>query len=78
MKETVESLLARIEHRDKNIKTLQTLEIHVSDNNGKMDQHTKLTEPPFWWDTFQSANISPNTVIFSEGNHRERNATIHT
>lgn len=50
----------------------QTLEIHISDNNGRTDQHTQLTEPPFWWDTFVSAKFPTNTVVFSEGNHRER------
>jgi hypothetical protein len=48
----------------------QTLEIHISDNNGFTDQHVQLDNPPFWWDVLNEARIPETTVIFSEGNHR--------
>lgn len=46
----------------------QTLEIHLSGNEGLFDSHALLDSKPFWWDGFCESDFSANTVIFSEGN----------
>lgn len=42
-----------------------TIEIHVSDNDGSRDAHQPLAAAPSWWPLLAHAN--PNAVIFSEG-----------
>lgn len=49
----------------------QTLEVHLSDNDGTRDAHVPLSEEPFWWDTLQSATLHKHTTIFTEGNQRK-------
>ena len=44
------------------------LEVHVSDNDGRSDQH-KDCDRPVWWDSVVPF-IHENCVVFSEGNHR--------
>lgn len=44
------------------------LEVHVSDNDGRGDQHRTCEGPAWWSDLIKS--INPDAVIFSEGNHR--------
>ena len=44
----------------------QTVEIHVSANDGGRDAHDVLTDAPWWWSCLQAAG--PNAVVFSEGN----------
>lgn len=52
------------------LRSPRCLEIHVSDNDGRRDQHRPLTQPPWWWDVFQEAcTQEPGPTIFSEGNH---------
>ncbi|MCL2591555.1 MAG: hypothetical protein FWD67_11980 [Betaproteobacteria bacterium] len=44
------------------------LEVHVSDNDGRFDQHAVCEEPPWWFSLLDRAHKS--AVMFSEGNHR--------
>lgn len=44
------------------------IEIHVSDNDGTNDSHRICHSPPWWHPLL--AHAHPETVIFSEGNHR--------
>lgn len=46
------------------------IEVHVSDNDGKGDQHRICTSRPWWWDLLDQ--INQNAVVFSEGNHRRK------
>ena len=46
------------------------LEVHLSDNDGRGDQH-RLCERPAWWSGLLES-VNPGAVIFSEGNHRMR------
>ena len=46
------------------------LEVHVSDNDGRGDQHRTCEQMPWWSALLES--INPDAVIFSEGNHRFR------
>lgn len=46
------------------------LEVHLSDNDGKGDQHQICTEPN-WWLPLLSV-IHPAAVVFTEGNHRRK------
>jgi hypothetical protein len=41
------------------------LEVHVSANDGRRDQHRPLTEPPWWWPLLEHRH--DQAVIFSEG-----------
>lgn len=41
------------------------LEIHVSANDGRRDQHLPLMEKPWWWPLLKHAHA--NAVVFSEG-----------
>lgn len=41
------------------------LEVHVSANDGRADQHFPLTAPPWWWPLL--ASIHPDATVFSEG-----------
>jgi hypothetical protein len=43
----------------------QTLEVHISGNNGRADSHALCDGQEFWWPLL--ANINPNAVIFNEG-----------
>lgn len=43
------------------------LEVHVSTNDGRGDQHRICAGTPWWIDCLPS--IHPHAVIFSEGNH---------
>lgn len=45
------------------------LEIHISGNDGKRDNHHVLEDEPWWFDVLMEANIS-NAVIFTEGNQK--------
>lgn len=49
------------------------LEIHVSANDGRGDQHDVCDEPPWWFALLAGAH--PAAVIFSEGNHRRERKT---
>lgn len=44
------------------------IEVHVSDNDGRWDQH-KVCDRPTWWSSVLPS-IHKNCVVFSEGNHR--------
>lgn len=46
------------------------LEVHVSDNDGRGDQHQVCRQPPWWYPLLY--HINPNAVVFSEGNHRRK------
>lgn len=41
-------------------------EVHISENNGKGDQHQRCRKPSWWHDCMKS--INSNAVIFYEGN----------
>lgn len=43
----------------------QCLELHVSGNDGRADQHQPLQEPPWWWDLLP--HLHADAVVFSEG-----------
>lgn len=44
----------------------QTIEVHLSDNDGHHDQHDILAKAPWWWGFLE--HINPAAVVFSEGN----------
>lgn len=44
------------------------IEVHISDNDGRWDQH-KVCDRPTWWSSVLPS-IHENCVVFSEGNHR--------
>ena len=44
----------------------QTLEVHLSDNDGRHDRHDILSKAPWWWPFL--THIHDNAVVFSEGN----------
>lgn len=48
------------------VSTSQTIEIHVSDNNGSQDRHERIEVEPWWWPMLYKAG--PNAVVFSESN----------
>lgn len=43
----------------------QTLEVHISGNDGRADSHALCDGQEFWWRLV--ANINPSAVIFDEG-----------
>jgi len=43
-----------------------TVEVHLSDNDGRSDQHQVLSETPWWWSCTDA--IHENAVVFTEGN----------
>ena len=43
----------------------QTLEVHISVNNGRADSHALCTGQEFWWPLMM--HVNPNAVIFDEG-----------
>lgn len=43
-----------------------TIEIHLSENDGRSDQHTIIKRKPAWWDRLLTANS--NAIVFTEGN----------
>ena len=53
----------------------QTVEIHISDNDGSRDQHRLLNAatPPWWWPLLNDSlpHLPYTTTIFSESNQRE-------
>lgn len=49
------------------LESANTIEVHVSDNDGKADRHATLTHQPWWWP--QLAHIHSDAVVFTEGNH---------
>ncbi len=42
------------------------LEVHLSDNNGRADQHAVLETEPTWWSLLR--HVHRGAVVFSEGN----------
>ena len=46
------------------------LEVHVSDNDGRADEHRLLARHPWWWPVLD--DVHPATVVFSEGNQRRK------
>jgi len=48
------------------ISSPNTIEIHVSDNNGTNDAHAVLEQTPWWWPAISHAG--PNAMVFSESN----------
>lgn len=44
------------------------IEVHLSDNDGRGDQHQTLTKEPWWLPLLPY--INPSSVVFTEGNHR--------
>jgi hypothetical protein len=44
------------------------IEVHVSDNDGRADQHHPCQETPWWACLLE--HINPGAVVFSEGNQR--------
>lgn len=47
----------------------QTIEVHLSANDGRRDSHSQLREPPWWW--AMRHHIHPSAVVFSEGSQRD-------
>jgi len=45
------------------------LEVHVSDNDGRGDQHRLCHEPPWWFDLLK--HVHTDAVVFTEGNQRQ-------
>lgn len=43
----------------------QTLEVHISANDGRSDSHALCNGQEFWWPLLK--HITPNAVIFDEG-----------
>lgn len=41
-----------------------TIEIHCSANDGRRDEHSQLTEEPWWWASL--AHVHPDAVLFTE------------
>lgn len=52
----------------------QCIEVHLSHNNGRADQHRPLPpEPPWWWPAVQRAcERRPELMVFCESNRRTR------
>ena len=48
------------------------IEVHLSDNDGRGDQHQVLSAEPWWWSLLPFINTS--AVVFTEGNHRRQRA----
>lgn len=48
----------------------QTIEVHLSDNNGVRDDHRVTTAAPWWIGLLDL--IHPNAIVFTEGNHLNR------
>jgi len=50
------------------------LEVHLSHNNGRADQHRELPqEPPWWWSAVCQARARrPELLVFYESNRRQR------
>ena len=50
------------------------LEVHLSHNNGRADQHRMLpSEPPWWWSAVCQARARrPELLVFYESNRRQR------
>lgn len=46
------------------------IEIHLSDNDGRGDQHQVLHRGPWWWRLRPYFN--PNAIVFSEGNQKRK------
>lgn len=44
------------------------IEVHVSDNNGRGDQHAPCNRAPWW--TVHLEHVNPDAIFFSEGNRR--------
>lgn len=51
------------------------IEIHLSGNDGRGDQH-RIVEAPCWWHALLE-NRNPAAIIFTEGNHRRAEASTH-
>lgn len=49
------------------LESTQTLEVHLSGNDGDHDSHGLLVNAPFWWEGLNQANIGARAVLFSEG-----------
>lgn len=45
------------------------LEVHVSDNNGRRDEHRLLQHTPWWWPAME--HIHEGATVFSEGSQLE-------
>ncbi|MDG1481735.1 MAG: hypothetical protein P8R54_19225 [Myxococcota bacterium] len=50
------------------------VEVHLSHNNGRADQHRRLpAAPPWWWSAVCQARARrPELVVFAESNQRQR------
>jgi hypothetical protein len=48
----------------------QCLEVHLSHNDGRGDQHRICDADPWWFPLL--GHINPSAVVFSEGNHRTK------
>ncbi len=48
------------------------IEIHLSDNDGRGDQHQVLNRAPWWWSL--QPYFNPAAVVFSEGNQKRQSA----
>lgn len=44
----------------------KTIEVHISENDGKADSHAVLEKEPWWWSCLQHAG--KNAIVFSESN----------
>lgn len=51
------------------------LELHISSNDGRGDQH-RICDRAEWW-TPLLAYANPAAVVFTEGNHRRRDAPVN-
>ena len=45
------------------------IEVHVSSNDGRHDQHRRC-DAPAWWSPLLSS-INPRAMVFTEGDHRQ-------
>jgi len=53
-----------------------TVEVHISDNNGANDAHAVLEQAPWWWEAIKQ--VQPHTVVFTEANQvRYANRQAH-
>ena len=52
------------------------IEVHVSDNDGRGDQHQVLRSEPWWWPL--QSHFNPNAIVFSEGNQKRSSQHVRT
>jgi hypothetical protein len=46
----------------------QLREVHLSDNDGRADQHSVCSAPPWWWPVLNAISLPAHAVVFTEGN----------